>query len=127
MNSPAFAKALNLAWYQLIWFTAVLGGSALQWLLAALVAIHLIGVRSWQRDAALMFGVALLGASLDALLATAGYFAFPGTLRTAFSRYADVSSMYPSVEAVHFEDALETFKVIKATGGLMMQETRAAT
>ncbi len=41
--------------------------------------------------------------------------------------YIEETSAYLEKAAVHFEDALETFKVIKATGGLMMQETRAAT
>ena len=41
--------------------------------------------------------------------------------------YIEETSDYLEKAAAHFEDALETFKVIKATGGLMMQDGRAAT
>ena len=41
--------------------------------------------------------------------------------------YIDETSAYLEKAATYFEDALETFKVIKATGGMLMEGTRAAT
>ena len=41
--------------------------------------------------------------------------------------YIDETSAYIEKAAIHFEDALETFKVIKATGGMMMQGAPTAT
>ncbi|MEM1143963.1 MAG: DUF2878 domain-containing protein [Pseudomonadota bacterium] len=76
MNTRPYSKVLNFAWYQLIWFTAVLGGSAFEWLLALLVFMHLALIASWRRELALMTSVALLGCSVDALLTKAGYFQF---------------------------------------------------
>ena len=38
--------------------------------------------------------------------------------------YIDETSAYLEKAATYFEDALTTFQTIKATGGLMMQETR---
>ena len=39
--------------------------------------------------------------------------------------YIDETSAYIEKAAIHFEDALETFKVVKATGGMMMEGARA--
>ena len=41
--------------------------------------------------------------------------------------YIDETSAYLEKAATYFQDALETFKVIKATGGMLMEGTRAAT
>lgn len=76
MKHRPYSNLLNFAWYQLLWFTAILGGSGWEWLLAALVLMHLGLVASWRREALLMGLVAVIGTALDALLATAGYFEF---------------------------------------------------
>ena len=39
--------------------------------------------------------------------------------------YVDETSAYIEKAAIHFADALETFKVVKATGGMMMEGARA--
>ena len=76
MTRRPYNKLLNFAWYQLLWFTAVLGGSSLEWLLALLLVMHLGLVSSRRREAVLMAGVGIIGATMDALLASAGYFEF---------------------------------------------------
>ncbi len=76
MKKGPYSKVLNFAWYQLTWFTAVLGGTAYGWLLALLMFMHLVLVSSWRRELALMATVAALGCSMDALLSAAGYFQF---------------------------------------------------
>ena len=76
MIPRTYNKLLNFSWYQLLWFTAVLGGSSLEWLLALLLVMHLGLVASWRREALLMTGVGMIGASMDALLTSMGYFEF---------------------------------------------------
>lgn len=72
-----YSRLLNFAGYQLLWFTAVLGGSDYLPLLGLLLMAHL-WLAGWRRsEVLLMSSVALLGASVDSLLTTAGYFAFP--------------------------------------------------
>ena len=82
MIKRPYNKLLNFAWYQLLWFTAVLGGNSLEWVLVVLLAIHLAMVSNWFREAMLMVGVGIIGGSMDAVLASMGYFQFAsnGTL-----------------------------------------------
>ncbi len=79
MSTRPYSKLLNFAWYQLLWFTAVLGGSATQGFLLPLLILHLAMVGNWRRELTLMLGAATLGATCDALLTTAGYFVFADT------------------------------------------------
>jgi hypothetical protein len=74
---------LNFAWYQLLWFVAVVGGPVLAWLLPLLLALHLLQVRDWRSELLLMLAAASIGGAFDTVLALAGYFRFdalPGPL-----------------------------------------------
>lgn len=79
MSPRPYSKLLNFAWYQLTWFTAILGGSSFEWLLATLMFMHVALVSDWRRELGLMAAVAALGCSVDGVLAAAGYFAFQET------------------------------------------------
>ncbi len=79
MSARPYSKILNFAWYQTVWFTAILGGAALEWLLGLFMLMHLALVRLWRRELALMAAVAVVGVALDSLLAAAGYFQFTDT------------------------------------------------
>jgi len=76
MRSRPYSKLLNFAWYQLLWFLAVLGKDAALPLLALLVLMHLILVEKRTAELALMLGAALLGSCLDLALTFADFYRF---------------------------------------------------
>jgi len=76
MNALPYSRVLNFAWYQLLWFTAVLGGSDVTYLLALMLVAHLTLVAKRRSEAALMLGAAALGGAFDGLIASAGFYAF---------------------------------------------------
>ncbi len=75
-TSRPYSKLLNFAWYQLLWFTAVLGTSQALPVLLLLVALHLLLVSNRGSELALMAGAAVLGTLFDASLTVAGYYSF---------------------------------------------------
>lgn len=76
MKSPSYSRLLNFAWYQLLWFLAVIGKAAALPLLALLVLLHLFLVEKRVAELALMLGAALLGSCLDLALTFAGFYRF---------------------------------------------------
>ena len=76
MSDSRYSKVLNFAWYQLLWFTAVVGGDSVAWLLLVMLIMHLLWVKSWRRELQLMLPVALLGGLIDSAIAAAGYYLF---------------------------------------------------
>jgi hypothetical protein len=76
MSDSRYSKVLNFAWYQLLWFTAVVGGDSIAWLLLVMLIIHLLWVKSWRSELQLMVPVALLGGGIDSAIAAAGYYVF---------------------------------------------------
>jgi hypothetical protein len=76
MKTRSYSSLLNFAWYQLLWFCAVLGGDLLVWLLPPMLLAHLLRVDDWRSEILLMLSVAGLGGTFDAVLTTAGYFHF---------------------------------------------------
>ncbi len=76
MKSMPYSRVLNFAWYQLLWFTAILGGDALTPFVALLLLLHLSLVARKGAELALMCGAALLGIAFDGLLAAAGFYSF---------------------------------------------------
>ncbi len=76
MTRRHLANVLNFAWFQLIWFTAVLGGNAVEAVLAVAIALHIWLAPRRTHELLLVSAVALLGASVDSLLAVAGLFVF---------------------------------------------------
>lgn len=77
MTPRPYSRLLNFAWYQLLWFTAVLGGVPLEPVLLVMLLLHLSLARHRASELCLMLGAAGLGMAFDGLLAAAGYFAFP--------------------------------------------------
>ncbi|MEM1186970.1 MAG: DUF2878 domain-containing protein [Pseudomonadota bacterium] len=77
MRAPgSYSRLLNFAWYQLLWFTAVLGTTQALPVLFLLVIPHLLLVRNRGSELALMAGTAVLGTLFDASLTLAGYYQF---------------------------------------------------
>jgi hypothetical protein len=76
MRPRRYSLLLNFAWYQLLWFCAVLGGDLVTWLLLPMLLAHLLQVDDWRGELLLMLAVAGLGGTFDAVLTAAGYFAF---------------------------------------------------
>ena len=76
MNEFRYSKLLNFAWYQLLWFVAVMWGDTLAWLLLVLLLMHLASVSSVRSELQVVVPVALLGCVIDGLIAAAGYYVF---------------------------------------------------
>ncbi|MEE4108652.1 MAG: DUF2878 domain-containing protein [Halieaceae bacterium] len=76
MKSRSCSRLVNFAWYQLLWFAAVLGKTAALPLLALLVLLHLLLVEKRSAELALMLGAAALGSCLDLALTVAGFYRF---------------------------------------------------
>jgi hypothetical protein len=76
MNETRYSKVLNFAWYQLLWFVAVMGGDTLAWLLLVLLVMHLLSVASLRSELTLMVPAALMGCAIDSVIAAAGYYVF---------------------------------------------------
>jgi hypothetical protein len=76
MSDSRYSRVLNFAWYQLLWFTAVVGGDSSAWLLLALLIRHLLWVKSWRSELLLMVPAALQGCVIDSAIAAAGYYVF---------------------------------------------------
>ena len=79
MNAKPYSRVLNFAWYQLIWFGAVVGGVMFEPLLGLMIVLHLVLVRRWKSEFLLMTGAAIVGGGFDAVLTSAGFFAFDQT------------------------------------------------
>lgn len=79
MNNNWGSRLTNLAWYQAIWFSAVLGGETLAWLAFGLLLAHLIWVNDWKGQLMLMLVAAMMGGGIDALIAAGGYYQFEAT------------------------------------------------
>lgn len=84
MKIPAYSRLLNGAWYQLLWFTAILGGSALLPVLLLLLVLHLSLVDRKVPELTLLFGAAAIGIAFDGVLAGVGFY-----------RFTDAGSMLP--------------------------------
>ncbi|MEO1078817.1 MAG: DUF2878 domain-containing protein [Pseudomonadota bacterium] len=77
MKTPRpYSRLLNFAWYQLLWFTAVLATSQALPVLLLLVVLHLLLVSNRLSELLLMAGAAMLGTCFDASLTLAGYYSF---------------------------------------------------
>jgi hypothetical protein len=76
MKPPSYGRFLNFAWYQLLWFLAVLGKTAALPLLALAILLHLGLVQRRAAELALMLGAALLGSGFDLALTIAGFYRF---------------------------------------------------
>ena len=42
MNGVPYSRLLNFAWYQLLWFTAILGGAAFEPVLLVLLLVFVV-------------------------------------------------------------------------------------
>ncbi len=83
MNESRYSKVLNFAWYQLLWFVAVMGGDSLAWLLLVLLLMHLLSVASLRSELTVMVPAALMGCAVDSVITAAGFYVFdpaPGLL-----------------------------------------------
>jgi hypothetical protein len=76
MTPLRYRTLLNAAGYQLLWFTAVLGGDAFLPVLGLLLLLHLALVRDRLAELALMLGAALLGGAFEFALSAAGFYRF---------------------------------------------------
>jgi hypothetical protein len=79
MTSRHYGRLANFAWYQGLWFMAVLGGSQGEALLFLLIGLHVVLVRQRFAELSLMVSAACLGAAFDGLLASAGFYVFEET------------------------------------------------
>lgn len=79
MKQHGYSRLLNFAWYQTLWFTAVVGGTECLWVLALLLLVHLLWIECWRSELFLMLACALCGAVADSLLAEAGFYRFEST------------------------------------------------
>ena len=66
----------NAIWFQLLWFTAVVGKNDYMAVLPLLLLLHLICSQNWRTELMLMLSGALIGVSCDALLTTLGVYVF---------------------------------------------------
>ncbi len=82
MHSVDYPKWLNFLWFQCIWFVAILGREQTQWLLLALLFVHLALFKDWKTETKLMLLCGSVGVLLDSLFAWHGVFNFaePTTL-----------------------------------------------
>jgi len=71
---------LNLAIYQGAWFACVLGGDALAWVAALLLAVHLYLTPCRRADLLLAGALLLVGLILDGTLKAIGFFSFNSTM-----------------------------------------------
>ncbi|MEE4278511.1 MAG: DUF2878 domain-containing protein [Halieaceae bacterium] len=76
MKPKSYSRLLNFAWYQLLWFIAVLGKAPALPLLVLLLVLHLLLARHWAGELALMLAAALLGSCFDLALTLAGFYRF---------------------------------------------------
>ena len=76
MSITPYSRLLNFALYQLLWFTAILGGAPAVPVLALILVLHLSLAPNRAAELALMLGAAFLGLVFDGLLATVGFYAF---------------------------------------------------
>lgn len=76
MKLPSYSKFLNFVWYQGVWFTAILGREDYEWLLAALIAVHLLMCPDWRKETRLMAMCAALGIAADSALTLNGLYIF---------------------------------------------------
>lgn len=76
MKLGKYRKLLNFAWYQSIWFLAILGGETFEPLLAALLLAHVLACRDWQAEAKLMIACATMGIGVDSILYSQGLYIF---------------------------------------------------
>ncbi len=67
---------LNIAIYQLIWFTAVLGGERLVWLAMVLILVHFFLTPIAKTDLVLVLLVLIIGVLIDGALRFYGFFVF---------------------------------------------------
>lgn len=67
---------LNIAIYQLIWFTAVIGQNSLVWLAGALILLHFMLTPIPKTDLLLLILVLGIGVLIDGTLRVSGFFTF---------------------------------------------------
>ena len=71
-----YPKLLNLAIYQGIWFTAILGRESTEWVVFTILAMHLILCEDKRAEFKVLFGVSALGVLVDSILTQTGVFVF---------------------------------------------------
>lgn len=68
----------NALWFQSVWFCTVLGGHSLLPLTYILILLHLALARDTRLEMLHLSGLAAIGITVDAILSSAGVFAFSG-------------------------------------------------
>lgn len=81
MKSRPYNKLVNAVWYQLIWLTAVLGTHQYEWLIVALITLHLWWSADARNEGLLMVVCAAIGCSVDSTFTALGVFQFDGAER----------------------------------------------
>lgn len=77
MGRIRYNTYLNLLWYQAIWFLAVIGGSSYLLVIFALIILHILLSKERLIECVVMFSGAIIGGSLDCVVATLGFYQYP--------------------------------------------------
>lgn len=76
MLTMTYPKWLNFVLFQSIWFAAILGQESLEWLIALLLAAHILLCADRQGEIRIVLICAAIGIAVDSILTLAGVFVF---------------------------------------------------
>lgn len=72
----AYPKWLNFLLFQAIWFAAILQRETLEWLVAALLVVHILLVTDPMKELRVILPCVAIGVAVDAVLTLSGVFIF---------------------------------------------------
>ena len=79
MQTSVYYKIANAAWYQIVWFTALIGRETMEPLLLVLLGLHFVWSPRRKADLLLVIMCGSIGITADSLLGTAGVYVFSPT------------------------------------------------
>lgn len=71
-----YNNVINIVWYQVLWFIAILGQTRYEWALVLLLVLHLLLVPNWRADFKVMLTCGLVGIISDSTLTHFGVYEF---------------------------------------------------
>ncbi|MFN6972007.1 MAG: DUF2878 domain-containing protein [Rheinheimera sp.] len=82
MRLPRYSLIYNVVLFQLLWFTAVLGSNQYLFVVALLLALHLIWCTNRRAELFLLLSAAAAGIVCDSIMALAGVYVFASGTQT---------------------------------------------
>lgn len=77
MQRFKYYTVFNAVWYQVLWFTALLGREDFQWFVGLLLVGHFVLSPNRKADLSMLLSCGLIGITVDNILALSGVYTFP--------------------------------------------------